>query len=337
MSISGLSRFALSCCALVAILAGCGGSQPSIGAMGTARPAAHVQWYGHVRLLSAVAPARMPLTALSRSPIPSALGRTSPRLWYLSEFYTDLVAAYTLPGLKSNYSIPGFAAPQGMCTVGKQNFWVVNSGDDDLLEFSYGGAHPIRTLVASGTPLASCAVDSTTGNIAAGALYGPQVFIWTHGKGSPTPRTLPRPCELAGFAGYDDSENLFVDCIDFSGSAGLFELAKGIGVFEYLNVNQTIGFPGGVQWDGKYLAVGDQTSAPNAIYRLSCLRSTCTNEGTVSLKGVVDCVEAWIHNATVVCDDYATGDAYAWHYPAGGSPFESITGVGSAIGSVIVR
>jgi hypothetical protein len=329
-------RYALGICGAVVLLAGCGGPPLPVASMGSAQPAAHVQWYGSLRLLSAVGPARIPLTALSRSPIPRALRRTPPRLWYLSVLPSNTIAAYTLPGLKSVYSISGLAGPQGMCTVGK-HFWVANSGADDLLEFSYHGTRSIKTLSVAGTPLASCAVDPTTGNVAAGTLYGADVFIWKHAKGSPMPYVVPSPCESVYFAGYDNSESLFADCIDTSGHGGLYELPKGNGMFERLAVNQSIGFPGGVQWDGKYLAVGDQTSGPNVIYRFSCAGSTCTNEGTVSLEGTVDCVQAWIHKAIVVCDDYFTGDAYLWHYPTGGSPFESITGVGSAIASVIVR
>ncbi|MGA7355126.1 MAG: hypothetical protein WA431_12290 [Candidatus Cybelea sp.] len=265
------------------------------------------------------------------------MGRTSPGLWYLSNFSSSVIDAYRIPRPKYVYSISGLAAPQGMCTVGKKNFWVANSEEDDLLEFSYRGASPIKTLTVAGTQLASCAVDPKTGDVAAGTLYGTYVFIWKRAKGSPTQYIVPSPCELVYFAGYDDSENLFADCVDTNGQGALYELPKGDSAFERLYISQSIGFPGGVQWDGKYLAVGDQTSSPNAIYRFSCAGSTCTNEGTVSLEGTVDCVQAWIHKAIVVCDDYATGDAYVWHYPTGGSPFESITGVGSAIASVIVR
>jgi hypothetical protein len=331
------SRGALSVFGAALLLAGCGGSQLSAASIGSPQPAAHLQWYGRLRVLSAEGPERMPLTARSRSPIPRAMRRTSPDLWYLSNFYSSVIDAYTVRGLKYVYSISGLAAPQGMCTVGKKNFWVANSGADDLLEFSYRGVSPIKTLTVAGTPLASCAVDPTTGNIAALTLNGPGVFIWKRAKGSPTRYIVPSPCESVYFAGYDDRENLFADCYDTNGQGGLFELPKGASAFERLYVNQSIGFPGGVQWDGKYLAVGDQNSSPNAIYRFSCAGSTCTNKGTVSLEGTVDCVQAWIQKAIVVCDDYFTGDAYVWHYPTGGSSFESISGVGSAIASVIVR
>jgi hypothetical protein len=225
-----------------------------------------------------------------------------------------------------------------MCTIGKTTFWVANSGASELLEFSYRGASPIKTLSLAGTQLASCAVDPTTGDIAAGPLLGNEAFVWKRAKGSPTTYHLPSPCETVYFFGYDPSSNLFADCADSMGViGGLYELPKNDNAFKRLDLNQDIEFPGGVQWDGKYLAVGDQDSVPNAIYRFKCAGSTCTKAGTVSLKGAIDCVEAWIDRDIVVCDDFATGDAYVWRYPSGGSAFESITGAGNAIGSVIIR
>ena len=331
------SRYALTSCVAAAMLAACSGSQLPLASTRLAQSATHVQWYGRLRLLSSVAPGRIPLSALWPSPVAPARLRTSPQLWYLSVTPSNVIPAYTLPGLKSVYAISSLSAPQGMCTIGKKTFWVANSGADDLLEFSHRGTTPIKTLSVAGTQLASCAVDPTTGNIAAGTLYGAQVFVWKHANGSPTPYSLPLPCELVYFEGYDGSADLFADCFENNGHTGLYELPKNASAFESLSVNQSIGFPGGVQWDGKHLAVGDQGAAPNAIYRFSCAKNTCTNEGTVSLEGTVDCVQGWIHKGIVVCDDYATGDAYVWQYPTGGSPFESITGVGSAIGSVIVR
>lgn len=214
MRISGLRHYTPVCCVVAVMLAGCGGPQLPLASTGPAQPATHVQWYGRLRLLSAVAPGRIPLSALWPSPVAPARLRTSPQLWYLSVTPSNAIPAYTLPGLKSVYTISGLSAPQGMCTIGKKTFWVANSGADDLLEFSHRGTTPIKTLSVAGTQLASCAVDPTTGNIAAGTLYGTQVFVWKHANGSPTPYTLPLPCELGYFEGYDGSADLFADCFE---------------------------------------------------------------------------------------------------------------------------
>src|SRR6202034_3377504 len=71
------------------------------------------------------------------------------------------------------------------------------------------------------------------------------------------------------FCGYDDEGNLFVDGLSAPGTGhfALAELPKGGSALKTITPNQYIGWPGGVQWDGKHVAIGDQITP--VIYQFS--------------------------------------------------------------------
>jgi hypothetical protein len=266
-----------------------------------------------------------------QSAMAPALRHFAPKLWYIANFYDSTIDAYTIPGLKLDYSLTGTSFAQGMCTLGRKTFWVVNSGADDLLEFESGGKKPIKTLYGpTGDEPAGCSVDPTTGNIAASVLFTGGVLLW---KGATGPVQLMNPLAETYFIGYDGSGDLFVDGFTSSFTVGLAELPKGSSTWTTLSLPVTIGFPGQVQWDGTYLAVGDQTT--NVIYRLSCSGASCTLAGRVMLGATEDCTGFWIRKAVLACGDGDEGKLY--HYPAGGAPFAHVSGLDGGIASVIVK
>jgi hypothetical protein len=159
-------------------------------------------------------------------------------------------------------------------------------------------------------------------------LFSPDLLIWTNATGSYA--TTTTPC-LNFFVGYDASGDAFVD-----GESGCFaELKKGSTTWTSLTTSPSIGFPGGVQWDGTYITVNDQLAA--GIYRFTCTGTSCTNAGTVPLTGSGDCDDPWIKGAVVACGDIVPADLKLYHYPAGGSPYATITGQDGPIGSVILK
>jgi hypothetical protein len=79
-----------------------------------------------------------------------------------------------------------------------------------------------------------------------------------------------------------------------------------------------------VQWDGKYLTVGDQES--HAIYRYEVSGTTATLKGTVTLTGASDCGQTWIGSrGKVFCPDSGNSQGEVYKYPAGGSPIAILT------------
>lgn len=110
-------------------------------------------------------------------------------------------------------------------------------------------------------------MDPVTGNLALTNLspytYG-AIAIYTKAKGNPK---LIKSSEANStyFCGYDSSGNLFVDGNDHSAAFVLWELPKGKSTISDLHFTKQIDRPGGVQWDGSYVAVGDYGAG--LIYR----------------------------------------------------------------------
>lgn len=71
-----------------------------------------------------------------------------------------------------------------------------------------------------------------------------------------------------------------------SGNFGLVELPKGKSGLKKLTFDQYIAWPGGVEWDGKSLAIGDQT-AP-VIYQVAINGSEGIVAGTTRMGSGAD-------------------------------------------------
>jgi hypothetical protein len=129
------------------------------------------------------------------------------------------------------------------------------------------------------------------------------------------------------FCGYDNKNNLFVDGITEGGSFELAELPKGASAFTTIRLKQNISAPGQVQWDGKYLAVGDAGVSPSIIYQFSISGSSGTAVGSTTLNGSKMVEQFWIQGKTVIGPDFyfsGTGVGF-WPYPGGGNADRTIS------------
>ncbi len=122
----------------------------------------------------------------------------------------------------------------------------------------------------------------------------------------------------------DNADNLYVDGQYGSGDNFAFaELPKGGTSLKSITLNQTFVNAGAVQWDGKYVAVGDDGA--QKIYQFTISGSTGTLEGTTNL-GNAQSVYQWVINGKkVVGSDDLPNTVWYWDYPAGGSAIKSIT------------
>jgi hypothetical protein len=215
----------------------------------------------------------------------------------------------------------------------KRDFWMAVPATDEYDEFAVGGTKPIKTLTESaGEPSGNCAMDPTTGNLAAPLFSNGDVVIFENASGSGAAMTTP--LFEAYFAGFDNDGNLFVDGRNTSLAFGLVELPKGSSAFQTITTSNTVQFPGAVQWDGKYVTVGDQESA--AIYRYAVSGTTATLKGTVSLTGAGDCGQTWIGSSgRVFCPDSDKTQGEVYKYPAGGSPVAILTTNGYGPGGIV--
>jgi hypothetical protein len=335
MQISNLAKYAAGVTVAAALLAGCssGGSSalsPSTGMQNAVR-SGHLQplKVGGLLLASAMLPQVKPIQVPIR---PDKKKKQSDQ--YVSNFYDSTLLEFDYP--KSDASIGSLSGddPQGLCTkTGKGNFWQVNSGDDEIDEYKYGGTSPIATLSESTGEAAGCSV-STNGNLAVSILGAGDVVIFTKAKGTGT--TVADGLASTYFIGYDPKGDLFVDGITESDTYGMSEMAAGGSSFTSVSLPNTIAFPGQVQWDGKYITLNDQTN--HAIYQYSVSSDVATLKGTVALNGTSDCVQTWIAHKLVYCPDAGNENATVFAYPAGGSSIATLSGsFDLPIGAVSVK
>jgi hypothetical protein len=308
-------RFALAT-GVAASLAGCGGSQPPIGA-----------------------PGAMPQT--SAAVTHAARGKS----WMLSEAKTtDLVYAsdekagdvyvFSYPKGRQVGTLTGFQVPLGECVDASGNVWIVDGGAANVTEFHHGGTTPISSVTWPGILPMGCSVDRTTGDLAVTSLtYPAQVGVYQSAQGTPT---LYSSSDYSVFyyCAYDDDGNLFVSGKNDSNSP-IAELLKGSQSLVAISVNQTM-VPSSIQWDGSYLAVADLNASgthghrgPTKIYRLQISGSTGTVASTVQLVGrgkwrVSEQVQYWIEGKRILGPGYVPHKGNQlldyWAYPAGGKP-----------------
>lgn len=303
-----LLRLALTIGAAV-LFADCGGSQPPVG------PPVMMQQ------APSLAPAGQP--ALARR---LALGTRE--VQYFSSGYPGTLLEFDYPRSESPIGSIAFNGA-GLCTKGARTFWV--TGSEQVAEFKVGGASPIRVL-KTGPYSSGCAIDPATGDLAVLDVLsgGVTIFHDARGKGK-----VVNGSGKAYFGGYDNQSNLFVDGFSTNDSFALAELKKGASAFVTVTTSNTVGFPGSVQWDGRYLTVTDQLA--DAIYRYTVSGSNATLKGTVLLSGATDCSATWIARPYVYCADAGNDKGEVFKYPAGGPTIANLEGIEFPLGVVSLR
>jgi hypothetical protein len=248
-------------------------------------------------------------------------------------------------------TLTGLSTPSGECVDKAGNVYVTSTQSQNIVEYAHGGTSPIATLAdLPGEYPFSCAVDPTTGNLAVTNLlsaYGTgSVALFANAQGTPSIYADP---DFQGmyFAAYDDAGNLFFDGTPPGGSSYFVfgELPKGASAIGTVALNQSIGFPGGVSWDGKYVAVGDQ-NAP-AIYQFDITASGATEVGSTTLTDggsigqfATPKLGPGTKNpqATAVVGPSCGANAIGvWKYPAGGSSMQMLPGSGCPSAAVVSK
>jgi hypothetical protein len=325
MKVSDRSRYALSYVA-AALLAGCGGSQPPIAAPGAMQQT----------------PAIATHAAHGKSwMLPDA---ASQDLLYISDDNAIKIYAYPQGNLVGTLR-GGFYLAGGECVDGNGNVFIVNTGNGRIFEYAHGGTKRIATLHSPTQDPVGCAVDPATSDLAVGSEgfgSGATVAVFKHERGKPTVYQDSSFYQFY-FCGYDDKGNLFADGLTAAGSGhfGLVELPRGKSALRNIAVNQYIRFPGGVQWDGQHLAIGDQF---NHIYRFAIKGSTTMIVGITELDSGAQYVQqSWIQGQTIIAPNVyipkekpKQSDVLLYPYPRGGAATKKITrGILDANGAVV--
>jgi hypothetical protein len=268
-------------------------------------------------------------------------------LLYVGNSGSNSLNAYSYPSWSPVGVLLGFNDPYAMCVDAAQDVYVPNFNGGSLVEYAHGALTPIRSLSDhQGEPI-SCAIDPTTGNLAVANYLGPtstpgSVIVFAGAKGTPIKYTAPNFARYF-FVAYSSVGNLFLDGVDSGSIVRLAELPKGKSTFVTIATNQTIGFPGGVAWDGEFLAVGDQLT--NTIYQFKVSGVHATAQGATTLNGADDVFQFSPTGGTtkhpqataVVGADFGAEAADQWQYPAGGTPVNTVTGLDGPEGVAISK
>jgi hypothetical protein len=304
----GFGRCALGMCAAAAIFAGCGGSQPPIGAPGAMPQTSALATHGD-RGTSWMLPEAKNEDLLYVTNSDNSGGGT--------------VSVYAYPSGKNVGGLDGFDNPVGSCVDNVGNVFITNSNGRTIYEYSHGGAQPINTLETADNEPIGCAIDPLTGNLAVATLgEGASVAIYRNARGKPK-FYLFRSEGDAYYCSYDGSGNLFVDgysYYQYNNHFLLAELPRGKKHFTDIRLNETLYTPTGVQWDGKYIVVGDG-SKHQAVYRVDVMGSQGIIKRTISL---ADPPEGfWIRGERLINANYYNQVEF-FRYPAGGSASKNI-------------
>jgi NHL repeat len=348
MSFSRSPRYALAFCAVAALLAGCSGG-------GATTPPAASQLPTSTRPLGiAAADAWAITTRRDRGQSWMAPGASHGDLLYVSDIGTDDVDVYSYPDGKPVGTLTGFDEPEGLCVDKKGDIWITNTDTFQIFEYAHGGTTPIATLSEPKELVVGCSVDQTTGNLAVSSLcyenYTNEclnspgsVAIYQNASGTPMTFKDYPPILTMYFCGYDAAGDLFVDGLTSAFQFQLAELPKGSSTFTNITLNRVIYFPGGVQWDGKYMAVGDQEAGGDdfvsSVHQVQVSGSNGTVVSTTRLAGAEDVPQFWIQGSNVIGPNiefsYHDSAAVFWAYPAGGKAKKTITGLAEPLGATV--
>lgn len=284
-----------------------------------------------------------------------AAGAGNENLLYVSDPLSNGVFVYWFrpASLKLVGFLNAASYPAGECVDRAQDVYITDSGpfgSREIFEYAHGGTSPIAALSDPAGFPNSCSVDGTTGDLAVTSFDSQndetQLLVYKKARGKPK---VYSGSSLGFFemyfCGYDKNGNLFVDGIDRSGSSPFLfaALAKGSRTLTEVTLNQSFDDPGGVQWDGKHVAVGD--SGGGTIYEFDISGSTGTEVGSTPLTGTATVNQFFIEphyfgNAPrKVIDPGRPGNGAGYvkyyDYPAGGRPTRKIAQFSAPYAAVI--
>jgi DNA-binding beta-propeller fold protein YncE len=279
---------------------------------------------------------------------------TSGDLLYVSDTGSEAVYFYSYPALEKVGQLTGIGTPDGLCTDRAGNVFVTNmppSGGANILEYAHGGTTPIQTLNDPGKVPSGCAVSPATGDLAVtnfcarigdcGAdrrTHG-NILIYPRAKGTPQAYRFPH-IRWFDYCSYDTAGNLFADG---SGKKEQFfylvELPKGSRNLKPITVylsSSAIEYPGGVQWDGKYLAIGNAQgeNLTPSVYRLNA--STWKLASKITLNKSQDVSSFFIDGKTLIAPNWGKqGQVLFYSYPKGVRSAKAIDGLKDPVSVVV--
>ncbi|MBV8530909.1 MAG: hypothetical protein JO104_06295 [Candidatus Eremiobacteraeota bacterium] len=264
-------------------------------------------------------------------------------LLYVTNYYANDVLVYSNNKLVG--TLTGFNGPDGICTDLAGDVWITNNLAGNAVEYAHGGTAPVSMVSDPNVYPLGCSVDPTTGNLAIANIYATKgtqgsIAIYAGAQGPPAYYT-DSSMYYVYYCGYDAAGNLFVDGRTIGGAFQFAELPKSSSTFTNITLSgATDYFPGNVQWDGSYVAVGDQqyqNANASAVYRTTGASGKVV--GTTPLTGAKDVMGFYVLPKThsLIGPDVDDNDVGLYRYPAGGNPTNRIAGFDGPSGAAISR
>jgi hypothetical protein len=248
----------------------------------------------------------------------------------------DPVYVFSYPSGKSVGSLSPGGPTDGLCSDAKGDVFLTSQLGGGLTEYAHGGSQPIGGLNIpnGGGGVFGCAVDPTTGNLAATFFCSDstkcastrEIAVFPNASGTPTEYGGPNLPQFL-YCGYDNAGSLFADGLAVSGSGILAELPEGSSKLTNISLNKSIEKAGQIQWDGMYMTIQDRLRA--SVYRLKISGSVAKVVGTVKVDETGLAQQSWIQGSSIVIPYRrrvkATTTLGFWKYPAGGAPTKTIS------------
>lgn len=259
-------------------------------------------------------------------------GSSNANLLYVADASSNEVEVYSYPAGKQVGTLTGFEGLAFLCADPSGDVFVPNYGKSEILEYAHGGTTPIATLSDPDSTPYSCSFDSTTGNLAVTnytTTYGyGDIAIYENVSGG-RQVYLDYDVSYLEFCAYDTKGNLLIEGFDKTNSGdfyGLDELLKGAKLLTHITLDDIPAFPTGLQWDGKYLAMGTGTvagpsSGDTYVYHVQITRATGKTIGTTHLVERGPTTGFFIDaSAIIVTGGKPRTRTEVFAYPSGGKP-----------------
>ena len=278
----------------------------------------------------------------------SPKAKRMPRLLYVSD-YPNAIDVYDYRSGDLVGSIDDTnKLPEGMCVDKRGNVWVANFSGSVTL-YLRGATTAAKSFATDGSPM-GCSV-APNGDLAVTNLdrdyRSGNVQIWKNGSGQPQAYT-DGSCFYMWPGAYDDRGNLYVEglvTLYVSNETAICELPANGSSMRTVNVNQTIEYPAGAAWDGKYLVLtsqgyGGYTTALRQVTEdssgnLTVVGTTVLTDTCIS-KGSAGVIEPFIVGRKNTPANHRQGKVTVggnlscehrfdyWQYPGGGNPAKTL-------------
>lgn len=243
---------------------------------------------------------------------------------------------YTYPEVKHVITVGApLVDAAGECADSLGDIYVLNKlggARSQVLIYEPGTIFPARTLSFKGDAR-QCSVNSGDRRLA--VMTSSKLLVYAKAKGQPKEYDYPQ--NFTGYAcDFDDKGNLFFAGLKDPSKnyATLTELPDGSSRFVGITIPQIpeADEPGGIRWDGKYVALSDGT---NQVYRLVIRGTVGQKVATVTLRDTSSVASMWIHGNSIIASSAKGPIVRIWDYPKGGVPTKTIRNVGTSGGVAI--